>query len=254
MVKFYPSINSDHAEFMLKQPLFYVASAPYAGTHVNLSPKGQPSRSFAVRGENSMAYVDATGSGCETISHVYENGRVTVMFCSFGVSPKIMRLFCRGTVIELGDKKFEPLAAKMGHSVGLPGARAIILLDVYKLQTSCGFGVPLIGNSKNATTPWESETEDDGQNTHDEEKNMGSNEKRALLGYQKNSNFQSLDGLPGLRTARRARGQWILLEDTKAHARRLMRQWDAIIAGSLLTALVIAVLSSSGILVVEVRV
>ncbi|KAF2813384.1 uncharacterized protein BDZ99DRAFT_412079 [Mytilinidion resinicola] len=271
MVKFYPSINSDHAEFMLKQPLFYVASAPYAGKHVNLSPKGQPSRSFAVLGQNSVAYVDATGSGCETIAHVYENGRVTVMFCSFGVSPKIMRLFCRGTVVELGDERFGPLAAQMGKLVSLPGARAIILLDVYKLQTSCGFGVPLIRGSKSTTTPWESEAEEDGQKTHDEEKRVGSahgfsdrrtmdkwatamNEKRALLGYQKNSNFQSLDGLPGLRTARRARGQWILLDDTKARVRRLMRQWDAMIAGTLIMVLVMVVLSNSGILVVEVRV
>lgn len=83
MVKFFPSISPDHAEFMLAQPLFYVASAPLVRSHVNLSPKGQPSRSFAVLGPNTVAYVDATGSGCETIAHVYENGRVTVMFCSF---------------------------------------------------------------------------------------------------------------------------------------------------------------------------
>jgi hypothetical protein len=136
MVKFFPSIEPDHEEFMLAQPLFYVASAPLSGKHVNLSPKGQPSRSFAVLGPNRVAYVDATGSGCETISHVYENGRVTVMFCSFGVSPKIMRLFCRGSVIEIGDKRFATLAVKMDKEVNLPGARAIILLDVYKVRNS----------------------------------------------------------------------------------------------------------------------
>jgi len=273
MVKFFPAIEPDHAEFMMAQPLFYVASAPLAGKHVNLSPKGQPSRSFAVLGSNTVAYVDATGSGCETISHVYENGRVTVMFCSFGVSPKIMRLFCQGNVIELGDSRFAAIIANMGKEVNpvTAGARAIILLDVYKVQTSCGFGVPLIGSAKSAVAPWGSDTEDEGEDTHDEEKSLGSargfsdrltldkwassmHEKRALHGYQKNSNYQSLDGLPGLRTARRARGQWMFLEDTKARAIRSMRQWDAMVAGMLIMTLVIVVLKSFGIVAFEIRV
>ena len=40
-------------------------------------------------------------SGIETISHIYDNGRITLMFCSFGPNPQIVRLFGRGTVYEV---------------------------------------------------------------------------------------------------------------------------------------------------------
>lgn len=82
----------------LAQPLFFTASAPLhnSHTHVNVSPKGLPAASLSVFDPNHAAYVDGTGSGCETIAHAYENGRVTVMFCSFEKNPRILRWFCGG--------------------------------------------------------------------------------------------------------------------------------------------------------------
>ena len=134
MVQFYPSIPPDLQEWALKQSIFYTASAPLTGTHVNLSPKGLPSATFAIFGPNSAGYIDATGSGSETISHIYENGRVTIMFCSFGTSPRIMRFFCRGRVVERGDGGFESEVKRMGKGKGeVLGARAVILLDVWKV-------------------------------------------------------------------------------------------------------------------------
>jgi hypothetical protein len=136
MPKFYDSISDDLAAWALKQPVFFTASAPLAGKHVNISPKGLPSSTFSILlSSNSAAYVDATGSACETISHVYENGRVTIMFCSFGAVPRIMRFFCRGSVVEWDQPEFGALLARMGKK-RIDGARAVIKLDVFKVDIS----------------------------------------------------------------------------------------------------------------------
>jgi len=138
-MKFYSSLPSNLEAWLLQQPLFFTASAPLTGKHVNCSPKGLTSSTFTVFDANHAAYVDATGSGSETISHLYErgNGRVTIMFCSFDTLPRILRLFCRGTVVELDDPTFESTLERMGKKP-LPGMRAIILLEIWKVSTSCG--------------------------------------------------------------------------------------------------------------------
>jgi len=132
MPKFFDSISDDLAAWALKQPVFFTASAPLRGKHVNISPKGLPSSTFTIFSPNSCAYVDATGSGSETISHIYENGRVTIMFCSFGTMPRIMRFYCTGRVVEWDQPEFEVLLGKMGKTK-IEGARAIICLDVWKV-------------------------------------------------------------------------------------------------------------------------
>jgi hypothetical protein len=132
MVQFFDSITPELGKWVMKQQVFFTASAPLAGKHVNISPKGLPSSTFTIFSPNSAAYVDATGSGAETISHIYENGRVTIMFCSFEKSPRIMRFFCKGRVVEWDQKEFEPLIARMGKGK-IEGARAVILLDVFKV-------------------------------------------------------------------------------------------------------------------------
>lgn len=133
MPKFYQSVPDDLRDWALRQSVFFVASAPLHGRHVNLSPKGLPDSCLAILGPNQAAYIDSTGSGCETISHVRENGRVTVMFCSFEASPRILRLFCTGSVVEWNQPEFADYLQRMGkHSV--VGARAIILLDVFKVS------------------------------------------------------------------------------------------------------------------------
>ena len=133
MVKFYDTIESDLAEWAMKQQVFFVASAPWKGRHINLSPKGLPSSSFCILNPNLCAYVDATGSGVETISHIQENGRCTVMFCSFETSPRIMRLFCTGRVVGWNEPGFDGWLKRMGNK-NVAGARAVIILDVFKVN------------------------------------------------------------------------------------------------------------------------
>jgi hypothetical protein len=135
MPKFYPSIPPDLQSWALSQQVFYVSSAPLYGRHINISPKGLPSSSFSIFGPNTIAYVDATGSGCETISHIYENRRVTVMLCSFETSPRIMRFFCTGRVVEYDTEEFEELMARILERGGrrVTEARAVIVLEVFKV-------------------------------------------------------------------------------------------------------------------------
>ncbi|KAL8780867.1 MAG: hypothetical protein Q9213_006279 [Squamulea squamosa] len=134
MVQFWDAIPDHLAKWALSQPLFFTASAPLTGAHVNVSPKGLPSATFTIFSPNSAAYIDATGSGSETVSHVYENGRVTIMFCSFEASPRILRFFCWGEVVEWNDKpRFGEMMAKMGKR-RVDGARAVIGLRVWKVR------------------------------------------------------------------------------------------------------------------------
>jgi hypothetical protein len=133
MGKFYESISDDLRDWALRQSVFFVASAPLRGRHVNLSPKGLPDSCLAFLGPNQVAYIDSTGSGCETISHVRENGRITLMFCSFDASPRILRLFSTGTVIEWDQPEFGECLQRMGKTP-IAGARAIIQLDIFKVS------------------------------------------------------------------------------------------------------------------------
>ncbi|KAJ4372848.1 hypothetical protein N0V83_003139 [Neocucurbitaria cava] len=255
MVKFYPSLNESHVEFMTNQPIFYVASAPWAGDHINISPKGHPSRTFSVLNPTTVAYLDATGSGCETISHVYENGRVTLMFSSSGPSPKVLRLFCKGRVVEKWDPHYNQLRAKMatenGDEVDMTGARAIIVLRVKKVQTSCGFTVSEGAADAVAMVDHEVDTDAAHELAHRETLDDWARkqvEKKELGDYQKRMNHRSLDGLPGMMSARRSHDENIAVEDAKAWFRKVSRQQDAVAFGIGLGILFMIVLSLGGVL------
>ncbi|KAL1625368.1 hypothetical protein SLS54_003460 [Diplodia seriata] len=226
MPKFYPSLSSDLAKWLLAQPLFFVASAPIAGAHINVSPKGDPSHSLAVINQNQVAYLDATGSGAETISHIYENGRVTLMACSFGASPRIMRLFCTGRVVERDSPQFDGWAAKTGLNQGLKACRAIIILDIFKVQTSCGYGVPILfpKTASSNLPPTQKQADADADLESDaavkywEDRDTMSNWAAKMLAkdgaiqiYQRQNNSYSLDGCPGMKSARRA-GAFIMIK------------------------------------------
>jgi hypothetical protein len=265
MVKFYPSLNEDHIDFMAKQPLFFIASAPWAGEHINISPKGHASRTFAVLGPKTVAYLDATGSGCETISHVYENGRATIMFSSFGASPQTLRLFCKGRVVEKWDAYYQQIRAKMasenGDEIDTTGARAIIVLRVQKVQTSCGFGLPpkttsteeAAGDAITYANHEPDAEEGHGSKHHDTMENWARKkiEKQELGDFQKRFNYRSLDGLPGMMSARRSYDENIAVEDTKAWLRKVRRQQDAVALGVGLGVLLMILLSLIGVLSIK---
>jgi Pyridoxamine 5'-phosphate oxidase len=138
MGKFFDNIQPQHREFIRKQHLFFVATAPLgAEAHVNLSPKSM--EGFRVLSESKVAYLDLIGSGNETSAHLLENGRITFMFCAFEGPPNILRLYGKGRVILPDTADWAQYASEFDL---IQGMRQIILADVHKVQTSCGYGVP----------------------------------------------------------------------------------------------------------------
>jgi Pyridoxamine 5'-phosphate oxidase len=139
VAKLYESIDARLRAFIEAQPMFFVATAPESGGHVNVSPKGYAD-TFAVLGEHAVAYLDLYGSGAETIAHLRDNGRITVMFCSFERQPKILRLYGTGRVVRPDDAAWEGLVGRFG--TGHAGTRAIVVVDVERVADSCGSAVP----------------------------------------------------------------------------------------------------------------
>lgn len=180
MGKHFDSIDARMAEWIGAQHLFFVATAPQANDGlVNLSPKGLDS--FALLGPREVAYLDLTGSGAETIAHLRENGRITLMFCAFDGPPKIVRLYGRGRVVEPQDADFAALRAKFTSDVL---ARSVIVVELSRIADSCGYGVPLMRFEAERTqlTEWAERKGPDG-----------------VRAYQTQHNRESLDGLPALR-------------------------------------------------------
>jgi hypothetical protein len=140
MAKLHPEIDAEMNAWIAGQPLFFVATAPLSSEgHVNLSPRGLDS--FRVLGPHQVAYLDLTGSGNETAAHLKENGRITVMFCAFEGRPRILRLYGHGSVVLPRDPEWAWLRPRFpAHA----GERQIVLVDITRIQTSCGFGVPLM--------------------------------------------------------------------------------------------------------------
>ncbi|KAH6608074.1 pyridoxamine phosphate oxidase family [Trichoderma cornu-damae] len=254
-----PSLSDDLARWVERQPVFFTGSAPIHGKYVNVSPKGLDAH-FAVLGPNQCAYIDRTGSGCETISHAYENGRLCLMFMSFGPAPRIVRLFCRSTVVEWDQPAFPALVRKVarGKREGFDGARAVILCDIWQASISCGFGVPRVkkwlykpGGDGDDTGAARAALEDilrQGVQDGEELTELSVFEQRPTLdnyaatqslnnktlGFQIDNNCSSLDGLPGLRTARREAGQKLWVDDLNARVRRIASEGEAVAVGFLL--------------------
>ncbi len=177
MAKFSDSIAEKHWEFIEKQKMFFVSSAPLSvDGHVNLSPKGIDS--FRVLSANRVAYMDIIGSGNETSAHLLENGRITFMFCAFEGPPNILRLYGKGRTILPGDAEWEELAARFELQIS---TRQIISAEIEKVQTSCGFSVPLY--------------EYIGERDH-AEKWANNKGRDGLEAYKKEKNLVSIDGLP----------------------------------------------------------
>jgi hypothetical protein len=174
----YDDISPDLASWIAEQPMFFVATAPSAGGHVNLSPKGLDT--MRVLGPRRVVYLDLTGSGVETIAHIRENGRVTLMWCAFSGNPRIARVYGQGTVHPAGTPEFDELAA---HFPGLPGRRSVIDVDVDLVTTSCGYAVPLMEyvGERDRLVKWAEAKGDDG-----------------VASYWGTKNAKSIDGLLGL--------------------------------------------------------
>jgi hypothetical protein len=139
--KLYEAIDDKLREWILKQPVFFVGTAPLgAAGHVNVSPKGMAG-TFAVLGDRRVAYLDYFGSGAETIAHLRENGRIVLMFCAFDGPPKIVRLHGRGRAVLADQAEFATLRTEFGKD-RTAGQRSVIVVDVDRVADSCGYAVP----------------------------------------------------------------------------------------------------------------
>jgi hypothetical protein len=177
MAKVYETIIPEVAEFISKQHIFFVATAPLSAEgHINLSPKGMDC--FRIIGHNRVGYIDLTGSGNETSAHLAENGRVTFMFCSFEGAPNIVRLYGTGTTVLPGSDEWAALHPRFPAHMS---ARQIIVADVHRVSTSCGYSLPLMdfrAERDTLTRYWDVKGAD------------------ALPDYQREKNAASIDGLP----------------------------------------------------------
>ena len=188
MGRVYDTIDDTMQEWLAKQPLFFVGTAPNdPDGHVNVSPKGGPGL-FRVLGPRQVAYVDLVGSGAETVAHLRENGRIVVMLCAFEGPPRILRLHGRGEVVTSAGERFEQLLARARfdepHEVGA-ARRAVIVVAVERIADSCGYGVPLLS--------YEGERPHMGAWAEKRMRNGGPAEFRR---YVAEKNSASIDGLP----------------------------------------------------------
>lgn len=138
MADFFDSLNEKHVEMIGKQPVFFVATAA-EGARINLSPKGYDA--FRVLSPTQVAWLDLGGSGNETNAHLAADGRITIMFCNFQQPALILRIYGRGRAVLPQDDEWGDLAV---HFTLLPGTRQIFVIDVESVQTSCGWGVPVM--------------------------------------------------------------------------------------------------------------
>lgn len=166
-------------DFVAAQPVFFVATAPLSpSAHVNVSPKGGDT--FRVVDDHTVAYLDLTGSGVETIAHLRENGRITVMFCAFAGPPRIVRLYGRGEALRPGHPGFAELAPAFPV---LPGVRSVVRIDLDRVSTSCGMAVPLMHLEADR---------------HDLDAWAERKGPTGITEYHRQRNRLSIDGLPGL--------------------------------------------------------
>jgi hypothetical protein len=177
--KIHDALDERHMGFIERQHVFFVATAPLgADGHVNVSPKGLDT--FRVLGPRSVAWLDLTGSGVETLAHLRENGRIVVMFCAFDGPPNILRLHGRGEAILPGHADFDGLMALFP---ALPGVRSVIRVAIERVGDSCGYAVPRLSFAADRPqlVEWAERKGEDG-----------------IARYRREKNTKSIDGLPGV--------------------------------------------------------
>ncbi|MDO9370692.1 MAG: pyridoxamine 5'-phosphate oxidase family protein [Sphingopyxis sp.] len=138
-MEFTETLTEKHVAFIEKQPVYFTATAA-ADARINLSPKGYAD-SFRILSENQVAYLDLGGSGNETHAHLAADGRITIMFCAFDRTALILRIYGRGRAVLPQDAAWSALAANFTL---IPGTRQIFVIDIDSVQTSCGWGVPMM--------------------------------------------------------------------------------------------------------------
>ncbi|HET7137145.1 MAG TPA: pyridoxamine 5'-phosphate oxidase family protein [Gaiellaceae bacterium] len=166
MGKVFEQIDAKLADWIGRQRLFFVATAPTADGHVNVSPKG-PIESLRIVDGLTVEYDDLVGSGAETAAHLRDDGRICVMLCAFEGPPRIVRLHGRGEIVPAEDPA--------------DGCRGVIRVRIDRISDSCGYGVPLMdyAGERPQREAWNARKGADG-----------------LRAYVAERNAVSIDGLP----------------------------------------------------------
>ena len=133
---FYSEIKNKEQQFIKSQKIFFVATAPKKG-RINLSPKGMDT--FRVLDKDHVLWLNLTGSGNETAAHLFDDNRITIMFCAFEGTPNILRLYGTAIAIHPKDTKWKDSISLFPE---IPGARQIFDVQIESVQTSCGMAVP----------------------------------------------------------------------------------------------------------------
>ena len=189
MANVYDGIDARLRQWIGRQALFFVGTAPLGGDgHINVSPKG-PIGSLRVLDEHTVAYLDVIGSGAETIAHLRENGRIVIMLCAFDGPPRILRVHGRGEAVAPDDPRFAELLERCAfEEPAIPESRrAIVLVEVTRVADSCGYGVPLmrLEGLRPHAPAWAAK-----------KVRVGGTE--ALNAYEREHNTESIDGLPAI--------------------------------------------------------
>ena len=183
MAKQFTALDSNLRDFILRQNIFFTASAT-ADSRVNISPR--EIGALRIINDTTVTYLDRTGSGNETAAHMLADGRLTIMFCAFAGPPQILRLYGKGTSLGWNSNEFKTLVANH-YGTALLGTRQIMKLEFDLVQTSCGYGVPLFDyqGEREAMENWHMNKGPDG-----------------IQAYWKVNNLSSIDGLAtGLKLA-----------------------------------------------------
>ncbi|KAH6910001.1 pyridoxamine phosphate oxidase [Coprinopsis sp. MPI-PUGE-AT-0042] len=206
----YDQIPDHVMDWIPKQHMFWVATAPQAlDGHINISPKGVAG-TFHLVSPTQVWYEDLSGTGAETIAHIRENGRITILFNAFEGPPRIARLYGKGSYHEFGSAEYNrllPLGTRQ------PGSRAVIIVDIWKVAATCGYSVPYytfvghrvrlldwaakrekIDHEETQTQPSSLSHDHSGQVT-------GTLHPKGMAAWWRDRNMFSLDGLPALSTA-----------------------------------------------------
>ena len=136
MAERFDQLDPKHVAFIEAQHLFFVGTAS-VDSFINVSPNGLDT--LRVLGPNRIVWLNLTGSGNETSSHVQRDGRMTLMFCSFDRQPLILRVYGRAQVIHPQDAQWPGLIDAFDT---LPGARQCFDMQIELILTSCGYAVP----------------------------------------------------------------------------------------------------------------
>jgi hypothetical protein len=167
MGKRFNEISDNYKKFIADQKMFFTGTAAADG-RVNVSPKGMDT--LRVIDDNTVIWLNLTGSGNETATHLMENDRMTLMFCAFEGPPTILRLYGHAKAIRPDQTDWDKY---IGLFPKFRGVRQMFVMEVDLVQKSCGYAVPSYDyrEDRKVLTQWTDKKSDVEIDTYQREKN-----------------------------------------------------------------------------------